>query len=127
MAPHLDRRALAAVSAGGALGALARHAIASAWPHTPPGFPWATWTINVSGCFLLGVLLTLIARFRLEQRLLRPFLGVGVLGGYTTFSTAAVEVRYAGPGTGLAYLGATLLGALLAVHAGSVCAALGKR
>ncbi|WP_430781228.1 fluoride efflux transporter FluC [Actinoplanes sp. G11-F43] len=110
---EVDRTALAVVSAGGVLGALARWGISTAWPHSPTGFPWSTWAINVSGCFLIGVLHT-----RIERRLPRLLLGTGFLGGYTTFSTAIVEVSAAG----LAYLAATLIGCLLAVLAGSLAA-----
>jgi CrcB protein len=115
----VDRQAVVAVAAGGAGGALIRYAISAAWPHTTDQFPWSTWLINISGCFLIGVLFTLLARFRPGHRLLRLFLGTGVLGGYTTFSTAEVEVGRAAPAIGLAYLAATIIGALLAVWAGS--------
>jgi CrcB protein len=121
----VDRRALAAVAGGGVLGALARCAVGVAWPHAPGGFPWATWSINVSGCFLIGVLYSLLGRFRPGDRLIRLFLGTGVLGGYTTFSTAEVDVLRAGPGIAPAYLSATVVGALLAVWAGSSLASLG--
>ncbi|GAA2892543.1 hypothetical protein Acy02nite_63070 [Actinoplanes cyaneus] len=112
----VDRRALAVVAAGGVLGALARYGIGVAWPHAPAEFPWATWSINVSGCFLIGVLYTLLARFRGGYRLTRLFLGTGVLGGFTTFSTAEVDVQRGAP---VVYLAATIVGALLAVWAGS--------
>src|SRR3954447_11481473 len=118
---------LAAISAGGVLGAPARYALGVAWPHLPAGFPWATWTINVSGCFLIGVLMTSIARHRPRHRYLRPFAGVGVLGGYTTFSTSIVDIQHAPPAVGLVYLAATLVGALSAVWAGSTLAAVGSR
>jgi CrcB protein len=112
---------LATISAGGVLGALARYGLGVAWPHSPTGFPWATWTINVSGCFLIGILMTLIARHWPRQRFIRPFFGVGILGGYTTFSTSVVDVQQAAThnaaGTALLYLAATLLGALVAVWA----------
>ena len=108
-----------AISAGGVLGAVARYGIDVAWPHEPRGFAWSTWTINVTGCLLIGVLLVAITRLRPDQRLIRPFWGVGVLGGYTTFSTASVDVLRAAPGAALVYLGATLIGALLAVWAGT--------
>ncbi|GLY05984.1 CrcB family protein [Actinoplanes sp. NBRC 101535] len=117
----VDRPVLVAVAAGGALGALARYAIASAGP----GSVWTTWLINVSGCFLIGVLYTLLPRLRPQDRLLRPLLGTGVLGGYTTFSTATVEVYLASPRTALLYLAATLVGAILAVAAGSAVARIG--
>jgi CrcB protein len=110
---------LLAVSAGGVLGAVSRYGIGVAWPHDPRGFPWATWAVNVSGCLLIGVLTVLIARLAPDRTLLRPFWGVGVLGGYTTFSTASVDVLRAAPGPALLYLGMTLIGALLAVWAGT--------
>jgi CrcB protein len=115
---------LAAISAGGVLGALARYGLSTAWSHDPAGFPWATWTINVSGSFLIGVLMVLISRFWPSRRLVRPFFGVGILGGYTTFSTSVVDVQqvvaHGAPGVALLYLGATLVGALIAVWAGTV-------
>ncbi|GLW32000.1 fluoride efflux transporter FluC [Actinoplanes regularis] len=123
----VDRPGVAAVAAGGALGAFARYAIGTTWPHTPADFPWATWSINVSGCFLIGVLYTLLARFRPGHRLTRLFLGTGVLGGYTTFSTAEVEVQRAVPAVAVIYLAATIVGALLAVWAGSSLASIGER
>jgi CrcB protein len=114
---------LAAISAGGVLGALARYGLASAWPHAPGTFPWATLVINVSGCLLIGVLMVVVTEVLTEQRLIRPFLGVGVLGGYTTFSTYIVDIGRAASagaaGIALAYLVGTLIGALLAVWVGA--------
>jgi len=113
---------LAAVSLGGALGALARYGLATAWPHRPGQFPWATFVTNVSGCFLIGILMVLITEVWSAHRLIRPFLGVGVLGGYTTFSTYTGEVQQlvaAGAArTGLLYLAGTLAAALTAVYVG---------
>ena len=113
---------LGVVAAGGALGALARLGLATAWPHQPGQFPWATFVTNVTGCFLIGVLMVLITEVWSAHRLIRPFLGVGVLGGYTTFSTYTGDVQQlvaAGAArTGLVYLGGTLLAALLAVYLG---------
>jgi CrcB protein len=114
---------LAAISAGGVCGALARYAMARAWPHDPGGFPWATLVINVTGCLLIGVLMVIVTEVRTDRRLLRPFAGVGVLGGYTTFSTYAVEIHQTAsagaPWTALLYLAGTLAGALPAVWAGA--------
>jgi CrcB protein len=113
---------LAVIAAGGALGACARHTLGLAWPTGLARFPWATFVINVSGCFLIGVLMVLITEVWSAHRLLRPFLGVGVLGGYTTFSTYTVEVqRLVAAGaarTGLLYAAGTALAALAAVYAG---------
>ncbi|MPZ86239.1 MAG: fluoride efflux transporter CrcB [Actinophytocola sp.] len=113
---------LAVIALGGGLGALARYGLAELLP-TPPGqFPWATFTANVAGCFLIGVLMVLITEVWSAHRLVRPFLGVGFLGGFTTFSTYAAETRaLLSPGTVLTafgYLAGTLVCALLAVAAG---------
>ncbi|GGK81261.1 fluoride efflux transporter CrcB [Mangrovihabitans endophyticus] len=119
---------LGAIAAGGALGALGRYAIAQAWTPAPGQVPWATFATNVSGCFLIGVLMVLITEVWSAHRLIRPFLGVGVLGGYTTFSTYAVEVRAlvasGAARTGLFYLAGTVVAALAAVYAGVTLARL---
>jgi fluoride exporter len=107
---------LVLVSIGGLLGALVRYAAGAGLPLTALQ---TTWGINVSGCFLMGVLLTCISRYRPRQRYLRPFLGVGVLGGYTTFSTFMVDLQTARPVTALAYLMLTFVGCLPAVWLGS--------
>ncbi len=112
---------LGAIAAGGVLGALARAGVQTAFPHPPTGFPWATFGVNVTGCLLIGVLMAVLTA-RPAGPLVRPFLGVGVLGGFTTFSTYAVDaqrtVAAGAPGTALAYLAATVFGALLAVWTG---------
>jgi fluoride exporter len=82
----------------------------------------STWAVNVSGCFLIGVLMVLVERRLAGRRLVRPFLAVGVLGGYTTFSTSVVDAQQARPAVALLYLGATVVGALLAVAAGTALA-----
>ncbi|MFJ3859212.1 fluoride efflux transporter FluC [Streptomyces sp. NPDC090085] len=86
-------RVLAAVAAGGALGASARYGVSLLWPAAPGAFPWATLWINASGCALIGVLMVLIGEGgrASPHPLLRPFAGVGVLGGFTTFSTYALD------------------------------------
>ncbi|NYI88787.1 CrcB protein [Amycolatopsis endophytica] len=114
---------VAAVAAGGGLGALARYALIHVWPATPGHFPWATFVTNVLGCLLIGVLMVLITEVRVAHRLVRPFLGVGVLGGFTTFSTYTVEfhglLTPGSVGVAFAYLGGTLVAAMLAVLAGA--------
>jgi CrcB protein len=114
---------LAVISAGGVAGALARYGLGEAFPHTAEEFAWATFGINVSGCLLIGVLMVLVSDVWPTRRLLRPFLGTGVLGGYTTFSTYIVDIQQllaAGAArTALAYLAGTLLAALAAVYTGS--------
>lgn len=114
---------LAAISAGGVLGALARHGLTEALPHRPGGFGWATFTINLSGSLLIGVLMVLASELWTGRRLLRPFLGVGVLGGFTTFSAYVLDIQQAlnaaAARTALLYLAATVLGALAAVWTGA--------
>ncbi|WP_238343073.1 fluoride efflux transporter CrcB [Nocardioides cynanchi] len=115
------RDILLAIAAGGALGAVARWGLVEALPHDPDQLPWATVLANLSGCFAIGVLLAVLAERRPDSRLLRPLLGTGVLGGYTTFSTYALDTRdllAAGrPALAAAYLFGTLLAGLLAVVA----------
>ncbi|WP_051809859.1 fluoride efflux transporter FluC [Actinoplanes subtropicus] len=124
MRKELHAPVLAAISAGGVLGALARYALARAWPHPPHGFPWSTFVINVTGCFLIGVLMVIVTEVVTHKPLLRPFLGVGVLGGYTTFSTYVVDIQRAAaegaPLVALTYLTLTVVAALLAVYLGTV-------
>lgn len=124
---------LGVIALGGGLGALARYGLAQALPTQPGQFPWATFTTNVLGCLLIGVLMVLITEVWTAHRLVRPFLGVGVLGGFTTFSAYAAETRaLLHPGTvGVAftYLAGTLIAAMLAVLTGvwATRAAIGTR
>jgi fluoride exporter len=115
------RDILLAIALGGALGALGRWGLAEALPHTRDQLPWATVLANVTGCFAIGVLLVVLAERRPDSRLLRPLLGTGVLGGYTTFSTYALDTRdllAAGrPALAAVYLFGTLVVGLLAVVA----------
>lgn len=119
---------LAAVAVGGAAGALARWAVAIAWPPGRTGFPWATLVINASGCLLIGVLMVFIGEVWADARLVRPLLGTGVLGGYTTFSAYTVDtvrlVHAGAAGAALMYLMATPVLALISVYLGT---ALGRR
>ncbi|MBB6174094.1 CrcB protein [Nocardiopsis mwathae] len=111
-----------AIALGGAIGAAARHGVDVLLPHAPGEFAMSTLLVNVSGCLLIGFLMVVVTDVLPGLRLLRPFCGVGVLGGYTTFSTYVVDVQHmlnageAGPA--LVYLGGTLVGAMAAVWAG---------
>ncbi len=104
--------ALLVVAGGGAVGALARWAIVATWPTAAGGAGWGTLVVNLGGCFLLGVL---AARAE-PDGLLRLGLGTGVLGGFTTFSTLAVEtdrgVAAGRPGVALALLAVSLVGGI---------------
>ncbi|WP_017934614.1 fluoride efflux transporter FluC [Nocardioides sp. Iso805N] len=111
-----------AIAVGGALGSLARFGLAKAAPHAAGDFAWATLATNLSGAFLLGLLMALMLTIWSHTRYVRPFLGVGVLGGYTTFSTYELDTRgllAAGhPAEALAYVAATVALGLVAVLAG---------
>ncbi|WP_406256405.1 fluoride efflux transporter CrcB [Streptomyces nigra] len=110
---------VAVVALGGALGATARYSASLRWPAAPGAFPWATFWVNVSGCAVIGAFMVLLTERWAAHRLVRPFFGTGVLGGFTTFSTYAVDIRTlvddGHPRTALAYLAATLVAALTAV------------
>jgi CrcB protein len=90
--PRADRREIAAIFAGGAVGTLLRAALAEAFPHAATAWPWPTFGVNIGAAFLLGYCVT-----RLQERLplsayRRPLLGTGVCGGLSTFSTMQVEI-----------------------------------
>ena len=107
------------VALGGAVGASARYGLALRWPTAPEAFPWTALWINVIGSALIGVFMVIISDVWAGHRLLRPFVGTGVLGGFTTFSAYAIDtqtlVQAGHPRAGLAYLVTTLLLALMAV------------
>jgi fluoride exporter len=90
--PQLDRAELAAIFAGGALGAVLRYGLEEAFPAAPGTWPWGTFVANLVGAALLGYLAT-----RLQERLplsayRRPFVATGLCGALTTFSTMQLEL-----------------------------------
>jgi CrcB protein len=116
---RVDRRELAAIFGGGFLGALARLGLVEALPFQPSRWPWSTFLANVAGALALGYLTT-----RLQERLplsayRRPFLGTGLCGALTTFSTMQVELLAmldAGEaGLAAAYAAASIVAGVLAV------------
>lgn len=116
---------LAVVAVGGGLGALARYCVGLLMPTEPGGVPWSTFVINVSGSLLIGVLMAAVTAGRTGP-LVRPFLGVGLLGGYTTFSGHALDLthllRDGAVLTAAGYLAATVVGALGATAVGLAAA-----
>ncbi len=120
---------LAVIAAGGALGSLARWALSEVFPRGDGQVAWGTVLANLSGAFLLGVLMVFVLDVWRANRYSRPFLGVGVLGGYTTFSTYMLDTRdllAAGePAAAFGYVFGTLLAGLLAVWLGAAGARAG--
>jgi len=118
---------LAVVSAGGALGALARYGVGEALPTQPGRFPWATFAVNVSGCLLMGVLMVLVLEVWPPRGYVRPFVAIGVLGGYTTFSTYAMEARDLLDSAHYATAGSYVAGSVVATLAAVWLGAAGTR
>ncbi|AEH08378.1 MULTISPECIES: fluoride efflux transporter CrcB [Protofrankia] len=115
---------LAAIAVGGAIGACARYGASLLWSTLPGSFPWTTLAVNTAGCAAIGLLMVVITEVRAVHPLVRPFLGTGVLGGFTTFSTYAVDAERlldtGRAGLALAYLALTVTLALGAVWAAAV-------
>jgi len=111
---------LAAVAMGGVVGSLSRWWIEELLPGSPPGFPWGTLVVNVSGAFALGVIASRLLDGAFRWPHWQAFLGIGVIGSFTTFSTMAIDgVRLADAGrasTAVIYWVSTLLlGQILAL------------
>lgn len=126
MLPQIDRREIAAIFAGGALGTLLRTALADNFPQQATAWPWPTFAVNIAAAFLLGYLIT-----RLTERLplssyRRPLLGTGLCGGLSTFSTMQVEIlkMFDAHAWGLAasYAGASVAVGYSAIHLASAMA-----
>ena len=113
---------IAVIALGGAIGSAARYGAGVLWPHDPSQIAWSTFTVNVVGGFLLGLLMVLVDDVWPPHRWARPFLGVGFLGGFTTFSTYVLDTQaivVAGrPSVALLYLLGTLVVGLVAVWLG---------
>ncbi len=114
-------RKLAAIYAGGVVGALIRVGLAQAFPPGPGAWPWPTFAVNMVGAFLLGYFFALL-RDHPEESLAHPFLGTGICGTLTTFSTLQLElfdlVDEGHTGLAAAYCAATLAVGFLSVRLG---------
>jgi CrcB protein len=119
---ELSAITIAAVFVGGALGTVARYLLEAHHAGPPGSFPWPTLLVNLSGSAAIGFVLPLTEHVSHRAPALRPFLVIGFLGGWTTYSTLAVEatllVKDGDLGTCLAYLAATVVGGLALVVAG---------
>ncbi|MCL1869020.1 MAG: CrcB family protein [Promicromonosporaceae bacterium] len=124
-APHRDWRLLGPVALGGAAGSVLRYLFSFLNSKDPAGWPVGTLAVNVIGAFALGLLLEAIARRGPEDRRLqrlRLTVGTGVLGGFTTYSSFALEVErhlsVGAVGVTLGYVGLTLVVGTAAAIAG---------
>ncbi|KKW77280.1 fluoride efflux transporter CrcB [Acinetobacter bereziniae] len=79
------------VACGGAIGASLRYGAGFLISKPLSLFPWATWSINILGCFLAGVFFAFTLRYPILQQETRLFFMVGILGGFTTFSSFGLE------------------------------------
>lgn len=124
--PDLDRREVAAIFVGGAAGSLLRVWLAQTVTSGVATWPWATFTVNVSGCFALGLIATHLRGRPPEAPHWHPLLGTGFCGAYTTFSTMQLELvrileheRFA---LAIGYALASVLAGYLAILAGAALA-----
>jgi len=116
--PRLDAAAVGAIGLGGGLGSVGRYALSRWWPAHAGAVPWTTLAINVVGSLLLGMLVVAVTEIWRPHHLVRPLLGTGVLGGFTTFSTFAVEDRGLAFSTAASYLMLSVVGGLAAAVLG---------
>jgi CrcB protein len=118
--PH-DPRKLLAIYAGGVVGALLRVGLAELAATEPGQWPWATFAANMVGALLLGYFFALF-REHSEERLHHPFLGIGICGTLTTFSTMQLElyemVEGGHLGLATAYCAATIAAGYLLLRLG---------
>ena len=115
-----------AIAAGGALGTLARYGTDRLLVVAPTGFPWATFTVNVAGSLVLGLIVTLVVERWPPTRFVRPFAAIGFCGGFTTFSTLAVEatqrIQHGRVGLAAVYVLASLVAGVAAAALGMALA-----
>jgi len=119
---------LAVIALGGAAGTLGRVELTRLIPTTANGFPWPTFAANLTGAFVLGLVIVLVLDRLPPTRYVRPLIGTGFCGGLTTFSTLVVEidllVKAGHLPLALEYLAATLAAGMVAVWAGMALARL---
>jgi fluoride exporter len=118
----LSAGTILAIFLGGACGTLARYALAVHHPIASGGFPWVTLLVNLSGSLAIGLLVPITGHVSRRVPVLGPLLVIGLLGGWTTYSTLAVDATLLGKdghiGTMVAYLVVTVAGGLALVVAG---------
>lgn len=115
-------RTVGLIAVGGAVGTLLRYELGHAVPVRGADFPTTTLLINIVGALVLGIVLGAVGRHRPDDTTWRPLIGIGALGGFTTFSTFALEsvqlARADHAVTGALYVVATIVLGLLAARLG---------
>ncbi len=106
------------IAVGGGVGSVLRYGLTRALPTAAGDFPLATLVTNLLGSLLLGALVVAVTEVWRPHRLLRPALGTGLLSGFTTFSTFAVEARGLALPVAMAYFAATVAGGLVLAAVG---------
>jgi CrcB protein len=89
---HIDRRELAAIFLGGAIGALVRAALTQGFPARAGSWPWPTFAVNIAAALALGYFITRLQERQPLYAYRRAFLGTGVCGALSTFSTMMLEL-----------------------------------
>lgn len=121
--PRLRWGVVLAVFVGGCVGGWARYAITSTWPTGTGRFPWEIFAVNVLGAFVLA-LVVVAATDLVSSRYLRPLLGTGFCGAFTTFSSIVVTTdllfAHHHAGTAVVYLAASIVAGLAAAALGLV-------
>ena len=121
-ARHFRASVVGAVFAGGCVGGLARYAVTQHWPTPDDRFPWPTFTVNVAGAFILGVLIVVVSDVLRGSTYLRPLIGTGFCGALTTFSSVVVtadeQIAHGHASLAVTYLVTSIVVGLLAAWAG---------
>jgi fluoride exporter len=122
--PRIHWRSVAVIGAGAFVGGLTRYGIGLAWTAPSGTFPWATFAINTSGAFVLALLLVLVLEVLPPTTYLRPALGTGFCGAYTTFSSVATAsdqlIAHGHANVAAGYMAASLFTGLAAASFGIV-------
>ena len=123
--PQFAPSLVLAVFIGGVFGGLARYGIGRAAPPRADGFPWDIFAINIAGAFALAVLLVLVLEALPPTRYVRPALGTGFIGAFTTFSSLTVATdqlfAHSHPALAIVYIFGSVFAGLLAALLGLLC------
>jgi CrcB protein len=124
--PRFHASVIATVFVGGCAGGLVRYLVTEHWPTPDDRFPWATFTVNVAGAFVLAVLVVIVTDVLRDSTYTRPLIGTGFCGALTTFSSVVVAVdqliAHGHAGLATTYLATSIVAGLVAAWLGVVLA-----